>query len=280
MGKLNMAATMTKAETGANTQAKPIGVELFLDQIVKAEPFASLYAIKPDVLAAIKADMAEKGFDHSKPVNVWKRADGSRVLVDGYTRMRAVEELGFMKLTAYEMSFADDAEALAYAIHTQRDRRNISDAELLHLVEIVDKPQEGQKKPIAPSGANEIKPKKTAEITAEQVGTSTRQVERARTVLDDPEQAEAVLAGRKSINQAAKDARAKVKPISKPAPKARHTVASILAALEKRINEETARAAAEPAGRHGRKSRDFISGRIDGLHEAWGLLHRIKDDSY
>jgi hypothetical protein len=41
-------------------------------------------------------------------------------------------------MTAYEKSFASEAEALAYAIHNQRDRRNLSDAELLRLIELVD----------------------------------------------------------------------------------------------------------------------------------------------
>ena len=48
-----------------------------------------------------------------------------------------------MRVTAFEKTFASEAEALAYAIHTQKDRRNLSDAELLRLIELVDRPQEG-----------------------------------------------------------------------------------------------------------------------------------------
>ena len=142
MPKLTMTTKPEKASVN-NSGEKTVGVELYLDQITKAEPFASLFTIKPEVFEAIKADMQANGFDPSKPVNVWKKPDGTRVLIDGYTRVRAAEELGLLRVTAYEKTFASEAEALAYAIHTQRDRRNLSDAELLRLIELVDQPQDG-----------------------------------------------------------------------------------------------------------------------------------------
>jgi len=138
-----------------NSGEKAVGIDLYLDQITKAEPFVSLFTIKPEVFEAIKADMESNGFDPSKPVNVWKKPDGARILIDGYTRVLAAEELGLLRVTAYEKTFASEAEALAYAIHTQRDRRNLSDAELLRLIELVDRPQDGFRSPLAPNGANE-----------------------------------------------------------------------------------------------------------------------------
>ena len=118
MAKLTMTTKPEKVSVN-NSGDKAIGVELFLDQITKAEPFASLFTIKPEVLAAIKTDIEANGFDPSKPVNVWKKPDGTRVLIDGYTRVRAAEALGLLRVTAYEKTFASEAEALAYAIHTQ-----------------------------------------------------------------------------------------------------------------------------------------------------------------
>ena len=56
MAKLTMNARPEKAAVN-NSGEKAVGIELYLDQIVKAEPFASLFTIKPEVLAAIKADM-------------------------------------------------------------------------------------------------------------------------------------------------------------------------------------------------------------------------------
>lgn len=208
MPKLTMSTRPDKAAVN-NSGEKAVGVELFLDQLTKSEPFASLFSIKPEVFEAIKADMAVNGFDPSKPVNVWRKPDGSRVLVDGYTRVRAAEELDLLRVTAYEKTFASEAEALAYAIHTQKDRRNLSDAELLRLVELVDRPQEGFRAPLAPIGANESVATKTAVITADSIGISARKVERARAVLSDPEEAAAVRRGEKTIHQAAEATKAK-----------------------------------------------------------------------
>lgn len=208
MPKLTMTTRPDKAAVN-NSGEKAVGIELYLDQLTKAEPFASLFSIKPEVFEAIKADMAVNGFDPSKPVNVWRKPDGSRVLIDGYTRVRAAEELGLLRVTAYEKTFASEAEALAYAIHTQKDRRNLSDAELLRLIELVDRPQTGFNTPVAPIGATEGKASKTAVITADAIGISARKVERARAVLSDPEEAAAVRRGEKSIHQAAEATKAK-----------------------------------------------------------------------
>jgi ParB family chromosome partitioning protein len=83
--------------------------------------------------------MKANGFNPSKPVNVWKKPDGTHTLIDGYTRIRAAEELALLRVTAYEKTFGTEAEALAYAIHIQHERRNLSDAELLRLIELVDR---------------------------------------------------------------------------------------------------------------------------------------------
>ncbi len=208
MPKLTMTTRPDKASV-SNSSDKAIGVTLSLDQITKAEPFASLFMIKSEVLSAITADMKVNGFDPSKPVNVWRKPDGTRVLIDGYTRVSAAESLGLLHVTAYEKTFVSESEALAYAIHTQRDRRNLSDAELLRLIELLDQPQEGFNVPVASIAATGVKPKKTAEITAEAIGTSRAKVERARAVLADPVEAAAVLSGAKTIHQAAHDAKAR-----------------------------------------------------------------------
>lgn len=222
MAKLTMTTRPDKAAVN-NSADKAIGVTLTLDQITKAEPFASLFMIKPEVLSAITADMKAHDFDPSKPVNVWRKPDGTRVLIDGYTRVSAAESLGLLHVTAYEKTFTSEAEALAYAIHTQRDRRNLSDAELLRLIELLDQPQEGFRSTIAPNGAIEGRHQKTAEITADAIGISARKVERARAVLADPDEAAAVLSGAKTIHQAAHDAKARrdTKPSTKTKPQRR-----------------------------------------------------------
>jgi hypothetical protein len=94
-------------------------------------------------------------------------------------------------------------EARDYAIHTQRDRRNLSDAEIMSVLGVVDKKATGFKgdSPLAPSGANAERPVKTSHLTAEEIGTSARKIERARKVSTDPEVAAAVKRGELSINK-------------------------------------------------------------------------------
>lgn len=188
-----------------NSGERTIGIEIFLDQIVTAEPFVSLFPIREEVVKAIVNDMEENGFDSSKPVNIWRKPDGSRILIDGYTRVRAASQCGILRVTAYEREFANEDAALTYAIHTQRDRRNLDDATLLTLIQRLDHRQDGRKVSIAPRGAIESAPIKTAEITAELVGVSSRTVERIRTVLRDETATQAVLDGKKSISRASQD---------------------------------------------------------------------------
>jgi hypothetical protein len=208
-----------------NSGERTVGVEVFLDQIVQAEPFASLFPIREETLAAIAKDMADNGFDVSKPVNLWKKPDGSKILIDGYTRILAARQCGLLRVTASERDFADEDSALSYAIHTQRDRRNLDDATLLVLVQRIDHRQAGQRIPLAPRGANESSvpsseptgdslaprganepyPAKTAQITAELVGVSTRTVERARTVLSNENATSDVLSGKATIARAARE---------------------------------------------------------------------------
>ncbi len=69
---------------------------------------------------------------------------------------------------------------------TQKDRRNLSDAEFLRLIELVDRPQTGLNTPVASVEATDSKPRKTAKITADILGTSRAKVERARAVLSTP----------------------------------------------------------------------------------------------
>ena len=222
MPKLTMTTRPDKASVN-NSGDKAIGITLSLDQLTKAEPFASLFMIKPEVLSAIAADMKANGFDPSKPVNVWRKSDGTRVLIDGYTRVSAAESLGLLHVTAYEKTFASEADALTYAIHTQRDRRNLSDAELLRLIELVDQPQEGFRSTIAPNGAIKGGPQKTSEVTAVAIGISARKVERARAVLADPDEAAAVLSGAKTIHQAAEASKAKRRPPRLTSPRKPHS---------------------------------------------------------
>ena len=115
--------------------------------------------------------MQEHGYDESKPIDVWKRAtqDGFEyVLVDGFTRAQAAKEIGRLTVMAYLHDFASVEEARDYAIHTQRDRRNLSDAEIMSVLGVIDRKVTGFKGncPFPPSGGNGERLANTAQRTA------------------------------------------------------------------------------------------------------------------
>jgi ParB-like chromosome segregation protein Spo0J len=165
--------------------------------------------------------MLEHGYDDSKPIDVWKRSseDGFEyVLVDGFTRVTAAKEIGKLTVTAYLHNFADTEEAQTYAIHTQRDRRNMTDAEIMSALSVIDKKITGFRgnAPFPPAGGNGELPIITAQRTAREIGTSARKIERARKVASDPEMAAAVKRGEISINRGYNEIRAKEKQASEP----------------------------------------------------------------
>lgn len=168
-------------------------------EIRSSMPFNGLFDVSPFVVSAIKENMETNGFDPSKPIDVWK---GQGIIVDGHTRLQAALQAGISKVAIYEHDFDDEDGALAYAIHNQRDRRNLTDAEIARCLEALDrrKPR-GRKNELAPYGANLGK---SSEETAKLMGIPPRQVERTRTVLahGGEETKQAVRSGEKSINKA------------------------------------------------------------------------------
>src|SRR5271157_1415943 len=220
---LNLSALAAKAESGNNSSVRRIeALNMNIDDLLLEEPFKSLFPIRDEIKEAIKSHMQEHGYDESKPIDVWKRAsqDGFEyVLVDGFTRARAAKEIGHLTVTAYLHNFASIEEARDYAIHTQRDRRNLSDAEIMSILSVVDKKVAGFKgdSPLAPGGANGERPARTAQRTAKEIGTSARKVERARTVGSDPEMAAAVKRGEISINRGYNEIQARKKRADAPA---------------------------------------------------------------
>jgi hypothetical protein len=187
-------------------------------------PFSELFPIDPETLERIKEHMRIHGFDLSQPVIVW---DG--VLVDGHTKLKAASENGIGEIPACEKHFLSEEEAIEYAIHNQVDRRNLTDGDILRLVEMLDKKKEvGRPKKITSGDViSEAAPneghlfddpkkglirqildpvKRTSATTARMIGTSSAKVEKARTILDrvnlDPAIKQGVLDGEISLNEA------------------------------------------------------------------------------
>ena len=98
-----------------------------------AEPFKDLFPVREKVLSEIIADMEANGFDAAHPIVVW-----NMVVVDGHTRLRAAIAAGLKNVVIASCDFADENEALEYAINAQRHRRNLTDAELLKCLRELD----------------------------------------------------------------------------------------------------------------------------------------------
>ena len=97
--------------------------------------------------------------------------------------------------------FKNLEEALTYAIKMQTDRRNLSDAELLKILQTLDQLKQAGRNA---SYSDEKSFGKSAEITAQKIGVSRSKVERARTVQNkaSEEIKKAVEQGEMSINAA------------------------------------------------------------------------------
>jgi ParB family chromosome partitioning protein len=160
------------------------------------EPFQSLFPIREDVLARIVADMKKNGFDKARPITVW--AGQKFTVVDGHTRLLAARKLGIPSVPIVFREFANEREALKYAIDSQRNRRNLTDAELLRCLSELDKRQKGGH----PKGYVALG--RSSCITARLLGTSRGKIEQLRTINDfAPETIKlAVLSGNLSANRA------------------------------------------------------------------------------
>ena len=109
-------------------------------------PFSEIFPFKPAVFEAAKQAMAEWGYDPSQPIIVW---DEGQAVIDGHTRIKAAQEAGIADIPVHYKSFDTEDEALAYAIHLQRNRRNLTDAEIIRCIEVLDrrkKQGEGQER--------------------------------------------------------------------------------------------------------------------------------------
>lgn len=187
-------------------------------------PFSELFPIDPETLERIREHMRIHGFDPSQPIIVW-----NGVLVDGHTKLNAAVENGIQEIPVCEKRFVNEDEAIEYAVHNQVDRRNLTDRDILRLVEMLDKKKEvGRPKKITSSnvisgiatnkGHLFDDPKKgpvrrlldsmkrTSVTTARMIGTSSTKVEKARIILDrtniDSSIKQAVLNGEISLNEA------------------------------------------------------------------------------
>ena len=105
----------------------------------------------------VLADMQDNGFDPAHPIIVRMETDE---IIGGHTRYKAACELGLNQIYVAMHSFDTEEAALAYAIADQVNRRNLSDADILRLVERLDQVKDrgrGSQKPIGKIKSAELR---------------------------------------------------------------------------------------------------------------------------
>ena len=172
------------------------------DEVKTSSPFKDLFLVKTADLENVEEDMKAHGYDSAHPIIIWAGHD--MTVIDGHTRLAAAKKLMFPRIPAIIKTIKDEAEALEYAIKTQRNRRNLTDAELLNCLTELDKRKKTG--PARSLASRDAKLGKSAEQTAALLGVSQAKVERLRAVNDhaSDEVKEAVKDGKLSVNKAYK----------------------------------------------------------------------------
>ncbi len=183
-----------------------------IEEIKTHATFESLFTINDELLAKIEQDMRDENYDESQPIMLatWE-GQKEPVCIDGHTRLKVANNVGIEEVPVFVHEFDTEQEAFEKAIKLQRNRRNMTDAEITACIETLDKtrPRGGDRrsaeaKSKASSDAIEKSASKSAKETADLLGISTTKVERTRALLKngDPETIEAVKNGEMSSHKA------------------------------------------------------------------------------
>jgi ParB family chromosome partitioning protein len=175
--------------------------------------FEGLYSRKEKLVETIEKDIRENGYDEATPIICWERKgeDGhkSLIVIDGHTRLLAAKKAGLQKVLVSVMVFPDKNAALLHAIHYQRDRRNMSDADIYICTGVVDKrkPRGGDRRSESSKSKGSTEPietKSSARETADIIGTSDTKVKKVRFIRAnaDEQLKRDVREGKKTINGA------------------------------------------------------------------------------
>lgn len=177
-----------------------------ISEIEEHPDFKSLFKIDDELLKRITNSIDDDGFDNSQPVHIWKvtEVDGTvhYYLIDGYTRIKALKQLGYETVPYFEHNFKTFEEAYKYVLGLQVNRRNLESSELLRNVSRL----------LGTDFVQNAEGKKS-EIIAEVLGVSDRTVEKAISVSEnaDEETLAKIESGELSVNKAYKQEKAKKK---------------------------------------------------------------------
>lgn len=160
-------------------------------------PFSDLFPVQAATRDIIAASMSRDGYDASKPIGIWRQQN---VVVDGHTRRLAALKAN-VEVVVFFHDFADEQAALEYAIASQRNRRNLTEIEIVRCILALDKLKPmGRPKEVA---SVEATYGKSAAATACVVGTNRAKVERTRRLeRDAPDLLQEVIEGKRMVNGA------------------------------------------------------------------------------
>ncbi len=188
-------------------------------EITTHNTFVNLFPIKNEVPAKIEEHIKGNQYLTSHPLTLatWE-GQKEPVCIDGHTRLQAAINVGLDQVPVFTHELDTEGEALQLAIHLQQNRRNMTDAEIVTCIQIVDsrkqrggdrRSEEAKSRP--QHFGNESSRSSSAKKTAELVGVSARKVEQVRTITDHggEEIVESVKNGDMSINKACQETRKK-----------------------------------------------------------------------
>jgi len=144
-----------------------------LTEIKLQKEFQELFPLIPGNVEKITQRIMEGGYDNSQPVHIWN-FNGKHVLIDGHHRREGALRAGLHEIPCFLHEFSTIDDALEYAISLQTERRNLSDAELMRALKVVDS--------LKTRGRGATGDGKSAARSAEVLGISTSRVEKTRMV--------------------------------------------------------------------------------------------------
>jgi len=176
-------------------------MNMSIHDIQVTEPFSTLFPVHHHTLDAITENMKSSGFDDAFPIIIW---EDKNIIVDGHTRLSAASRIKIGEVPVLLKKFKSQDEAILYAFHLQRNRRNLADEDILRCLQVLDTLDPELEEEL---NGDILTQKEKTEIRAQELGTSKHKIDQARTLIKhgSPDIMDSVSKGEKSIGKAYQD---------------------------------------------------------------------------
>lgn len=150
--------------------------DLRLSDIFENDKLSNIYPINQETLLKIIESMSKK-YDVAEPVTVWFNPLANRYeTIDGHTRIKAARQIGLKTIPCVIKPFTTIEEAVEYAHHRQRDRRNLTPEELLYYA--------NEKRDVKYGDGRD------SEIKAKELGVSRRTIDRLKYIANNADKSQ------------------------------------------------------------------------------------------